>query len=72
MTGQLQALKGDRIGLALLGLAGLFAVIYLFDDFGLAAPFPLNVIIKAAGIVLLGVFAAYKGKPVLILNVASL
>lgn len=68
MTGQLQALKGDRIGLALLGLAGLFAVIYLFDDFGLAAPFPLNVIIKAAGIVLLGVFAAYKGKPVLALG----
>jgi len=68
MTSQIQALRNDRTALLLLAASALFGLIYLFDDFGLGAPYPLDVAIKAAGIVLLGVFALYRRHPVLALG----
>lgn len=42
-----------------------FGAVYLFDDFGFGAPYPVNVMIKATGIVLLGLFALRRGYPLL-------
>lgn len=57
--------RQDRIQNILILLSLAFGTIYLFDDFGLGAPYPLNVVIKAAGIVLLGLFALRRGYPLL-------
>jgi len=42
-----------------------FGLAYLFDGLGLEVPYPLDVVIKAAGIVLLGVYALVRRKLVL-------
>jgi len=49
------------IELGLLALSALLGLAYLGDGFGLTAPYPFNVVLKASGIVLLGVFAAVRG-----------
>ena len=51
MTALTQRLAGDRTAQIILGLSALFGLAYLFHDFGLAAPYPVNVVIKAAGII---------------------
>ncbi len=50
-----------RFDMMLLGLSALLAVAYLGDGFGLALPYPGNVILKASGIVLLGGLALRRG-----------
>jgi len=64
------AVRADRIAMGLLALSALFGLAYLFDDFGLGAPYPANVVIKAAGIVLLAVIALRLRHPVLALGLA--
>ncbi|MBR9826010.1 MAG: lysoplasmalogenase [Alphaproteobacteria bacterium] len=45
----------------LLILSAILAAAYLGDGFGLALPYPFNVVLKASGIVLLGVIALMRG-----------
>ena len=68
MTSTLRTLAGDRPSQIILILSALFALTYLFDDFGLSAPYPADVAIKAAGIVLLAVFAFIHGHRILALG----
>ncbi|MAK63155.1 MAG: hypothetical protein CMF75_00190 [Maricaulis sp.] len=68
MTALTQRLAGDRAAQIILGLSALFGLAYLFHDFGLAAPYPGNVVIKAAGIILLAGFALQQKHPVLALG----
>ena len=68
MTALTQRLAGDRVAQIILGLSALFGLAYLFHDFGLAAPYPGNVVIKAAGIILLAAFALQQKHPVLALG----
>ncbi|WP_300545852.1 lysoplasmalogenase [Maricaulis sp.] len=63
-----QTVRNDRAAQILLGLSALFGLAYLFDDFGLGAPYPLDVAIKAAGILLLAGFALQQRHPVLALG----
>lgn len=68
MTSPFQTLRNDRTAQLLVAVSALFGLIYLFDDFGFGTPYPLNVAIKAAGIVLLAVFALYRRHRVLALG----
>lgn len=52
----------DRVSRLILLAALILGAIYLFDDFGLGAPYPLNVVIKAGGVVLLGLYALKQGR----------
>ncbi|MDF1769899.1 lysoplasmalogenase [Maricaulis sp.] len=70
MTLITQAWPKDRVSRLILAASGLFALIYLFDDFGLSAPFPANVVIKAAGVALLAVYAFRAGHLVLAAGLA--
>lgn len=70
MTLITQAWPKDRVARLILAASGLFALIYLFDDFGLSAPFPANVVIKAAGVSLLAVYAFRAGHLVLAAGLA--
>lgn len=70
MTSILDTIRNDRIAALLMGLSVLFGTAYLFDDLGLGAPYPLNVAIKAAGIVLLAAIALRLRHPVLALGLA--
>lgn len=53
--------KTDGVSKLLLAASLVLGLIYLFDDFGIGTPYPLNVIIKAGGIALLGVYALRLG-----------
>jgi uncharacterized membrane protein YhhN len=55
----------DRLGPIIIAISAIFGAAYLFDDFGLSAPYPGNVAIKAAGIILLGGLALHRGHPLL-------
>lgn len=55
----------DRIANILLIASAALGFAYLLDGFGLGLPYPLNVVLKASGIVLLGVFALRRGFPLL-------
>lgn len=68
MTSTLRTLAGDRPSQIILILSALFALAYLLDDFGLSAPYPADVAIKAAGILLLAVFALVHGHRILALG----
>ncbi|WP_339742837.1 lysoplasmalogenase [uncultured Maricaulis sp.] len=52
----------DRTSRLILLAALIFGAIYLLDDFGLGTPYPLNVVIKAGGVVLLGLYALKQGR----------
>lgn len=52
----------DRTARIILIAALVLGLAYLLDDFGLGAPYPLNVIIKAGGVVLLGLYALKQGR----------
>lgn len=58
----------DRLAQGILALSLAFGLIYLFDDFGLGAPYPMDVLLKSAGIHLLAAFALHRGAPVLALG----
>ena len=58
----------DRVAAIILAASAVFGLIYLFDDFGIGAPYPLDVAIKSAGIHLLAAFALRRGAPVLALG----
>ncbi|WP_291843288.1 lysoplasmalogenase [Maricaulis sp.] len=60
----------DRTSRLVLIASAVFGLAYLFNDFGLAAPFPANVAIKAAGIVLLAVYALRQKHLVLAVGLA--
>ncbi|WP_417477691.1 lysoplasmalogenase [Maricaulis sp.] len=62
MTATPITIASDRVSRLILLAALALGAIYLFDDFGLGAPYPLNVIIKAGGVVLLGVYALRQGR----------
>ena len=64
------AWQSDRPSQLILAASALFALIYLFDDFGISAPFPVNVVIKAAGIVLLAIYALRQDHLVLAAGLA--
>ena len=64
------AVRADRIAMGLLAISVVFGLAYLFDDFGLGAPYPFNIVVKAAGIVLLAVIALRLEHPVLALGLA--
>jgi uncharacterized membrane protein YhhN len=70
MTSIVRTIRKDRLVAVLLGLSVVFGALYLFDDFGLGAPYPFNVAIKAAGIVLLAAIALRLSHPVLALGLA--
>lgn len=70
MTLITQAWPNDRVSRLILTASGLFALIYLFDDFGLSSPFPANVVIKAAGVALLAAYAFRAGHLVLAVGLA--
>lgn len=55
----------------LLLIAAIFGLAYLVDDFGLAAPYPGNVIIKTTGIALLAVLAVTRKRPLLAVGLAA-
>lgn len=52
----------NRLAQIILGAALVLGLAYLFDDFGFGAPYPLNVVIKAGGVVLLGLYALKQGR----------
>ena len=60
----------ERISRLILIASAIFGLAYLLDGFGLAAPFPVNVVIKAAGIVLLAVYALRQRHLVLAVGLA--
>ena len=60
----------DRTSRIILIASAVFGLAYLFNDFGLAAPYPVNVVIKAAGIVLLAVYALRRQHLVLAVGLA--
>ncbi|WP_417489255.1 lysoplasmalogenase [Maricaulis sp.] len=62
MTATPITIASDRVSRLILLAALALGAIYLFDDFGLGAPYPLNVVIKAGGVVLLGVYALRQGR----------
>ena len=62
MTAISNTIARDRISQLVLAAALLLGLAYLFDDFGLGAPYPLNVFIKAGGVVLLGLYALKQGR----------
>ena len=62
MTATPITIASDRVSRLILLAALALGAIYLFDDFGLGAPYPINVIIKAGGVVLLGVYALRQGR----------
>ena len=49
--------KTDMMSRLILGASVTFGVIYLMADFGLVLAFPMSAMVKAAGIILLAVFA---------------
>ena len=55
----------DRRAQLILALSALFGTLYLFHDFGLQFPYPFSVVVKTAGIALLGVYALYRKNVVL-------
>ena len=55
----------------LLLISAIFGLAYLVDDFGLAAPYPGNVIIKTTGIALLAVLALSRERPLLAVGLAA-
>lgn len=65
-----QALQTDRLAAGLLAASAVLGLVYLLDGFGLTAPYPLNVAIKAGSIVLLAGFALQRRCPVLALGLA--
>jgi uncharacterized membrane protein YhhN len=62
MTAKPVTIATDRASKMLLLAALVLGLAYLLDDFGLGAPYPLNVIIKAGGVVLLGAYALKQGR----------
>jgi uncharacterized membrane protein YhhN len=62
MTAKPVTIATDRASKMLLMAALVLGLAYLLDDFGLGAPYPLNVIIKAGGVVLLGAYALKQGR----------
>lgn len=62
MTATPITIASDRISRLILLAALILGAIYLFDDFGVGTPYPLNVVIKAGGVVLLGVYALKQGR----------
>lgn len=70
MTLLANTLPQNRTDRIILAASAIFAAIYLFDDFGLSAPFPLDVVIKAAGIVLLALYALRQKHLVLAVGLA--
>jgi len=61
----------SRSGQILLLAAFMFGFIYLLDDFGLSAPYPINVVIKASGIVLLGLYALHRSYIILAIGLLA-
>ncbi|WP_323761584.1 lysoplasmalogenase [Maricaulis sp.] len=57
MTLLTSALPQDRTDRILLIASAILALVYLVDTFGVSAPFPLNVVIKATGVALLALYA---------------
>ncbi|WP_417470935.1 lysoplasmalogenase [Maricaulis sp.] len=55
-------IASDRVSRLILLVALVLGAIYLFDDFGLGTPYPLNVAVKAGGVVLLGIYALKQGR----------
>lgn len=70
MTSTIETLRKDRPTAILLALSVLFGAAYLMDDFGFGAAYPVNVAIKAAGIVLLAAIALRLKHPILALGLA--
>lgn len=70
MTLLASALPQNRTDRIILAASAIFATVYLFDDFGLSAPFPLNVVIKATGVVLLALYALRQKHLVLAVGLA--
>lgn len=62
MTAKPVTIATERASKMLLLAALVLGLAYLLDDFGLGAPYPLNVIIKAGGVVLLGAYALKQGR----------
>jgi len=60
----------DQASRIILMASAFFGLAYLFDGFGLSAPFPANVVIKAAGIVLLALYALQQKHLVLAVGLA--
>ena len=59
------SLPTDPRARTLLASSAVFGLAYLGHGLGLAAPYPLSVLIKAAGIVLLGLLALHRRAPLL-------
>ncbi|WP_417485431.1 lysoplasmalogenase [Maricaulis salignorans] len=62
MTATPITIASDRVSRLILLAALVLGAIYLLDDFGMGAAYPLNVIIKAGGVVLLGIYALRQGR----------
>jgi len=71
MNDQRTTRTDEKSGHILFLAACLFGFIYLFDDFGLSSPYPINVVIKASGIILLGLYALHRSYIVLALGLLA-
>ena len=65
MTGERAWPRHDKAAQLVLLASLVFAFAYLLDAFGLEAPYPWSVAIKASGIILLALYAWRRGAPVL-------
>jgi uncharacterized membrane protein YhhN len=55
----------DTLGRTLLIVSALFALIYLVGSFGVELTYPMNVLIKATGVLLLAAYALRREAPIL-------